>query len=112
MFGQYSYLFYTLIFTLPLTFILWVYYFPLLQKNSRVVFLTTFILTLYGFFLWPLAIDWKAWAYSPDKILGVKIFDTHLEDILWWFLIVFLLSSFAVVLAQKEEKKESIFERG
>lgn len=112
MFGHASYLLYTFNFILPLILILWVYYFPLLQKNSRVIFLTTFILTLYGFFLWPLGLAWKTWAYSSDKILNIKIFGTHLEDITWWFLIVFLLSSFVVIIAEKEEKKESIFKRG
>lgn len=112
MFSHASYLLYTIIFTIPLILILWVYYFPILKRNSKVVFLTTFVFTLYGFFIWPLAINWKAWAYSPDKILNIQILGTHLEDITWWFLIVFLLSSFTVVLAQKEEKKESIFKRG
>jgi len=112
MFGHSSYLLYTAIFTLPLIFILWIYQFSSLKRNLKTVLATTFLLTLYGFFLWPVGLIWKTWAYSSEKILGIKILGTHIEDILWWFLIVFLLSSFTVAMAEKERRKESILKRG
>ncbi len=103
MFGKNTYLFYTLFFTLPLICLLWGYYFPILKRKVKTVFLTTLILTTYGYFLWPLGLLWQTWAYSPEKILDIKIGLTHLEDILWWFLISFLLSSFTIIFSQKEE---------
>lgn len=112
MFGKASYFLYTLIFTLPLISALWIYYFPSLKRNFGIPFLATFLLTLYGFFLWPLGLKWQTWAYSSEKILGVQILGTYLEDILWWLLICFLLSSFATIFAEKEEEQKPVLKRG
>lgn len=111
MFAKFTYLFYTLLFTVPLIFFLWFYFYRILRKNLIAVLTTTFILTLYGFFLWPTGLVWNTWAYNSEKILGATILGTVLEDILWWFLIAFLLASFALVMAKKEEAHEGILRR-
>lgn len=74
-----------------------------------IVLLTTMILTFYGFFLWPTGLVWKTWEYNHQKILGLTIFGTVLEDIAWWFLISFLISSFTIIMMKKEEQKEDLF---
>lgn len=109
MFDKLTYLLYTLIFTTPLILFLWVYYFKTLKKNLIVIVLTTMILTFYGFFLWPTGLVWRTWEYNQQKILGLTIFGTVFEDIVWWFLISFLISSFAIVVIRKEEQKENLF---
>lgn len=111
MFGQYTYLFYTLIFTLPFIFFLWIYYYQILRGNIRTILIVTFILTLYGFFLWPTGLIWGTWAYNSKKLLGITVFGTVLEDIIWWVVIALLLTSFTIVVAKKEEKRESLLKR-
>lgn len=109
MFDKFTYLFYTLIFTIPFILFLWAYYFKVLKKNFIIILLTTVILTFYGFFLWPAGLTWKTWEYNNQKILGLTIFGTVFEDIVWWFLISFLISSCTIIIMKKEDQKENLF---
>ena len=111
MFGKFTYFYYTLSFTLPLIFVLWIYFYSILVKNIRLISLTTIILTIYGFFIWPLALVWKAWAYDFSKTLSIKLLGTVLEDVVWWLLVSFLISSVTVVMLKKEKNKEKLFKR-
>lgn len=111
MFGKFTYLFYTLLFTTPLMLFLWIYFYKILNKHIRVILATTALLTVYGFFLWPLGLAWGTWAYNDEKLLEITIFGTVLEDIIWWFCISFLLTSFAIISIYKEEKNERILKR-
>lgn len=111
MFGKFTYLYYTLIFTIPLILFLWFYFLTILKKNLLSIAITTALLTLYGFFLWPTGLAWKTWVYNGEKILGVSIFGTVLEDIVWWLFISLLLASFAIVMIKKEQQKERLMRR-
>lgn len=111
MFDNATYFFYTLIFTVPLILILWGYFIKILRQGSRFIVVTTLLLTMYGFYLWPLGLEWKTWAYNSEKLLGITILGTVLEDTLWWVLVAFLLSSFTIIMVDKEDKKESLLKR-
>lgn len=111
MFGKFTYLYYTLIFTLPLIAFLWIYFYRILKKNVATIFVTTILLTTYGFLIWSTGLAWGTWAYNGEKILGVSIFGTVLEDIVWWSLTSFLLASFAIVMMKKEQQKERLMRR-
>jgi lycopene cyclase domain-containing protein len=104
MFGHYTYLGLTLIFTLPLILFLWWRHGRRLWRSRRLIFLATVMAVVYGFFVWPFGLRWHCWGYSEEHILGMRIFGTVLEDLVWWACIAFLFSSFITVAAAAEEK--------
>lgn len=112
MFGKFTYLFYTLMFTLPLIFIMWLYYWPILKKAILPIFLMVAVFTIYGSVMMTVALHVKAWSYSSDRFLGIYIFGAVLEDILWWFVIFILEISCVIIMLKKTDNKESLLKRG
>lgn len=104
MFGQYTYLGLTLIFTLPLILFLWWRHSGRLWRERGLIAVTTACAVVYGFLVWPFGLRWGCWGYSEDHLLGVRIFGTVLEDLVWWACIAFLFSSFIVVAASAEDE--------
>lgn len=105
MFGTYSYLLYTLLFSLPLLVFLWTRFFSLLKENIRSILYSTLVWTILGPILWRIAMNMKAWEYK--KTSGIMVFNIFfIEDILWWFCIGLLFSSFWALSTASEDKKE------
>ena len=104
MFGKFTYLAYTLIFTVPLIAFLWWRQGKRLWAARRVLAVTTLLVTAFGFLVWPYGLAWKCWDYAPEKILGVSIFGTVLEDLVWWLCISFLFACTVTMLAEFEEE--------
>lgn len=107
MLGSLSYLGYTLLFCLPPILLLWLRrdFRTTLLRDARRILLTSALLAFYGSTIWPIALDWGAWAYAPDKITGVLLFRyVHLEDAVWWLLVSFLIASFVSVASAPEER--------
>lgn len=100
MFGQKSYLAYTLLFCLPPLVLLWIRreFQEVLVSRIVPILLSTFLVATYGCVIWPIAIHYGAWSYSAEKILDVKLFQyVYLEDVVWWFLVGLLFSSFVTL---------------
>ncbi|MFQ6015080.1 MAG: hypothetical protein ACE5NP_06530 [Anaerolineae bacterium] len=108
MFGFNTYLILTLLFALPPIALLWWRHFRLLWQEKGLICFVTFLATSYGFFVWPVSMQWQSWAYSKDQIIGLWVIATALEDIVWWLLISFLFASFVVVASHFEEQKQPL----
>ena len=75
MFEQMSYIGYTLLFCIPPLILMWLRkeFFLILRKNVTTIIISTVILTLYGCLIWPIALKYGAWSYSPEKITNIKL---------------------------------------
>ncbi|MBI2031764.1 MAG: hypothetical protein HYT08_04085 [Candidatus Levybacteria bacterium] len=111
MFGKFTYLFYTLSITLPLIIITWFYYWPILKKAIKLISLLVILLTIYGSIMMTVALRVKAWSYSTDKILEIRLLGVAIEDTIWWALILTLIISCAIVMIKKQDHKEPILKR-
>lgn len=111
MFGKFTYLGYTVIFTIPLIIITWIYYWPILKKKIKVITFLVTLLTIYGSILMTLALYVKAWSYASNKFLGIYFLGIVVENIIWWVLILLLEVSAIIVLMVKKDANKSIFSR-
>ncbi|MBI4114646.1 MAG: diacylglycerol kinase [Candidatus Niyogibacteria bacterium] len=112
MFGDYSYLAYTLLFCVPLIAYLWLRndFFHILKKRAFAILCGTLIWTTIGPHLWYIAMhveNLQSWKY--EKAISARLFGyIYIEDIVWWFCFVFLLSSFWAVSTHFEDKGRDI----
>ncbi len=100
MFGDLTYVGYTLLFCVPALVLLWLRaeFFHVLRRNLGVIAVSTAVLVAYGAVIWPLALKYGAWAYDPAKITGWRLFGyVYVDDVLWWAAIGWLVSSFVVL---------------
>lgn len=111
MFGKFTYLGYTVIFTIPLIVATWIYYWPILKKKIKVITFLVTLLTMYGSILMALALHIHAWSYANNKFLGIYFLGVVLEDIIWWVCILLLEVSAVVVLMVKKDTNKSILSR-
>lgn len=114
MFDNLSYIGYTLVFCVPPLLLFWLRreFFQILKKNLRAVLLSTFLLTLYGSLIWPIALTYGAWSYGSDKITNLKLLDyVFVDDVIWWFFISLLFSSFVVLSRHYEQQGVDLFLR-
>ncbi len=103
MFGELTYLTYTLVFTLPLISFLWWRHYARLRKHVLLIGTATALSLVYCVLVWPLGLTWECWTYAEDKITGLEVLGTVLDDLVWWAYITFLIASFTVVSAAIEE---------
>jgi len=113
-FEQMSYIGYTLLFCIPPLILMWLRkeFFLILQKNVKTIVLSTVILTLYGCLIWPIALKYGVWSYSPEKITNVKLLGfVFLDDIIWWIFVGLVFSSFISISAHYEDQGIDIVSR-
>ena len=103
MFGKLTYLTYTLVFTLPLISFLWWRHYDRLRRHVLLISAATALSLVYCVLVWPLGLEWECWTYAEDKITGLELFGTVVDDLVWWACITFLFASFAVISAAIEE---------
>lgn len=111
MFGKFTYLGYTLLFTVPLIFITWVYYWQILKKKIKVITFLVVLISFYGSILMTVALHVHAWSYNSEKFLGIYFFGVVMEDMIWWFCILLLEVSAIIVLMIKKDNNSSLFKR-
>ena len=111
MFGRFTYLVYTIIFTIPLIVGTWIYYWNILKRKIKVITFLVVIMSTYGSIFMTLALHIKAWSYASDKFLGIYFLGVVVEDIIWWMLILFLEVSAIIVLMVKKDNKEPLLKR-
>ena len=114
MFEQYTYLGYTLMFTLPPIALLWVRaeFSQTMRKDLAGILLATAIISVYGSAIWPLAIRWDCWSYEESRILNRKLFGyVFVEDVVWWVLVSFLFASFVSLATRWEESGRDVVVR-
>lgn len=107
MFEQMSYIGYTLLFCVPPLILMWLRkeFFHILQKNLKTILLSTAILTIYGCLIWPIALKYGAWAYSPEKITNIKLLGfVFLDDVIWWIFIGVIFSSYISISTHYEDQ--------
>ncbi|MFC1477331.1 diacylglycerol kinase family protein [candidate division KSB1 bacterium] len=112
MFENWSYIGYTLMFCVPPLVLFWLRreFFLILKDNIKVIFLSVLVLTVYGSLIWPVALKYGAWAYSPDRITNAALFQyVYVDDVIWWIFVSLLLASFIVVSAYYEDRGRNIF---
>jgi lycopene cyclase domain-containing protein len=103
MFGQYSYLVWMLIFTLPPIGVMWICRFRFLWANRRIVALTTLTGVLFQCVADPIAEQWHAWFFNSDKILGVWVGDFPIENIIFFILAPLAISSAMLILIRQND---------
>lgn len=112
MFGDYSYLAYTLLFCVPLIAYIWLRneFFHILKKRIFAILCGTFVWTMIGPHLWYVAMHverLQSWEYK--KTIPVQLFGyIYVEDVVWWFCVAFLFSSFWVVSTHYEDNERDI----
>ena len=107
MFGNLSYLGYTLLFCVPPFLLFWLRqeFFEILRKHILQISISTFLITTYGSIIWPIALEYGAWSYASDKIISYKLFNyVNIDDVVWWALVSLLFSSFIVLSRHYEDK--------
>lgn len=102
-FGRYSYLVYMLIFTLLPIGILWIRHFALLRKNAKIISLVTAFGALYHFPTYVLAERWGNWFFSDDRVLGLQVLGSPIEDLLFAVLISIAISSAVLVFIHRRQ---------
>lgn len=111
MFGEHSYLGYTLIFCVPPLLLLWLRreFCRVMRRDLRRILVATAVLTLYGSLIWPIALHYGAWAYGGDRLLGIEVLGyVYVEDVLWWFLVSFLFASYVSLSTWHEERGRDV----
>ncbi len=93
MLGKFSYLVYTLLFTLIPIGILWIKKFSFLKKNIKIIFVTVLFGVLYAILVNLVPTYLRIWTISPNKILGIIMFGYPVEDILFFALVALAISS-------------------
>jgi undecaprenol kinase len=114
MFEQYTYLGYTLMFTLPPIALLWIRaeFSQTMRKDLAGILLATAIISVYGSAIWPLAIRWGCWSYQESRILNRKLFGyVFIEDVVWWVLVSFLFASLVSLSTRWEESGRDVVVR-
>ncbi|HSD98466.1 MAG TPA: hypothetical protein VLB73_02070 [Patescibacteria group bacterium] len=111
MFGKFTYLSYTVLISVPLILVTWVYYWKILKKYARLIIFLVLLLTFYGSIMMTVGLAVRAWSYNPDKFLPIFIFGAAIDDIIWWACIFLLEVSTVVVLLKKFDKKEKLLKR-
>src|SRR3989344_2097192 len=81
--------------------IIWFRYHNTLWQYSRLI-LFYVILTLPLAILDGLALRWGAWAYNPDRTMGLKILGAPLETYAFMIFVGAAISSGTIILALKE----------
>ena len=107
MFEQFTYIGYNVLFCVPFLVLVWSRkeFYNILKDRIRPILLATFVLTLYGSLIWPLALELRCWEYGDGKITGIKLFNfVYLDDVVWWFLVNLLIVTY-VSLSTHYEKK-------
>lgn len=92
-FGHFSYLVYMLIFTFVPIGILWLMNFSFLKKNVKIILATTLIGAVYQLIADPFAEYWGAWFFGENKILGLRLFNFPVENVLFFVLVSIAISS-------------------
>ena len=114
MLEHYSYLGYTLMFSLPPIALLWVRaeFARAMRKDLAGILLATAIISVYGSAIWPLAIRWGCWSYQETRILNCKLFGyVFVEDVVWWLLVSFLFASFVSLSTRWEDSGRDVVAR-
>ena len=93
MFGHYSYLVYTLIFTLSPIVLMWMHDYPMMRKNFSVIGIVALLSVLYQSIVDPFAESWHAWFFGNDKILGIWIGSFPIENTLFFALVSIAITS-------------------
>lgn len=74
-----------------------------IKQNKKTIIATVAFFALPWYFTVDiLAVRiWKIWFYNTDKILGVWLFGTTLEEFLWTIIVSFLMSVLAIIFTEK-----------
>ena len=90
--GHFSYLFYMAIFTSVPIVILWMKNFNFLKKNLKVFYIMILLSLIYAI-TDAIAIYWKAWFFTDEKILGIWIINIPIEDVIFAVLVTIAITS-------------------
>lgn len=104
MFGKLSYLIYLLIFTLVPLGIVWAKYHTVLLRNKKIILSVIGISIVYQLIVDIYVHKWSAWFFSADKILGVYILNSPIEDTLFLALVSAVISSSVIAFVYHEQK--------
>ncbi len=98
----YSYLFLVLAVTFLPFAILWAKKSHILLRRWKIILGMGVFSLLYSGCIDLFAFRWGAWMYGSEKILGVEILNTPMEDLLFLFLAGMVIASVFVVAVERE----------
>lgn len=99
---QFSYIF-LLLPILAIDILILVFFWSPILRNKKTIIATVVFFCLPWYFVVDiLAVRvWHIWSYGANKILGIWLAGTALEEFLWIILVSFLFSSITVVFAER-----------
>ena len=104
MFGHYTYLIYTLIFTLSPIVLIWIHDYPMMRKNLTVIGIVALLSAVYQVVVDPFAESWHAWFFGNDKILGIWIGNFPIENTVFFVLVSIAITSFVLTRIGSAER--------
>ena len=103
-FGNFSYLAYMLIFTIPPISFIWIKHFKILKKNIKTIFSLMSIGLVLALISDPIANWTDSWFFTKEKILGIYVINFPIEDIIFVLLVSFAISSAIIGFVYSKEK--------
>ena len=99
---QFSYIF-LLLPILAIDILILVFFWSPILRNKKTIIATVVFFCLPWYFVVDiLAVRvWHIWSYGANKILGIWLAGTALEEFVWIILVSFLFSSITVVFAER-----------
>ena len=103
-FGVYSYSALIFIVALIPLIIFWSRWSKLLRKNIGFILKIGIFSVFYSGIADYFALNWRAWTFGEDKILGPKILNAPIEDFIFLFLAGCIIASLTVALMARYER--------
>lgn len=77
-----------------------------IKKYSKLLFYI-FLFSIIIFFIFdPIAIQWGAWVYNPEKVLGIQFEGAAIETLLSSILVCMVIGFFTLLSIEKKGRKK------
>ena len=106
--GTFSYLITTLIFAGTAILIEWLLSFKRLKKYAKVIAIITGLGIAFALITEPVALKWRIWFYSQNKVLGIYVLGMPLESLAYVALVAVAIASATLVWSDFEENKKPL----
>lgn len=102
-FGNFSYTATVIIFAVTACLIEWVLGHHKLKKYMKLIGVGIFLGIIYTLITEPIALKWRTWVYSPEKIFNIYIFGAALETIIFTVFVGIAIASATLAWSDFEE---------
>lgn len=105
---MFSYLITILIFAGVAVLIEWTFAFKKLKRYTKIIGVIVVIGIVGTLIAEPVALNWRVWAYSPEKSFGIYIFGAAIETLIYVVFISIAISSATLIWSNYEEDKKPL----